>query len=139
MTAPNTPTASGSSPGTPDQPSHGQASAVEPRPDSAAAGSIGAIPGAVAEGTTSSSSGLATAPPPPALLGALARFERGDFRGVRQELDRLVPAAPPAEVPRELVAAARSLRGRLDIDPAGFVVGGIALGLLVLVSTTYLF
>ena len=89
---------------------------------------------------TDSSSSLSPAPPPPALLPALALFERGDFRATRQALDRLVaPDASAASGPPELRVAVRSLRRRLDIDPAAFVVGGLALGLLVLVATTYLF
>ena len=95
---------------------------------------------------------MSTSPPPPdpealprALLPALTSFERGDFRQARRELERLAAAAPGtarasevAEV-AELAHAAAALRGGLDIDPAAFAVGGAALGLLVLVATTYLF
>jgi hypothetical protein len=100
----------------------------------------GAVPDQIAAGATESSA-LAHAPPPPALLPALALFERGDFLGARRELDRLVAtgASAPGSGPPDLVAATRALRTRLDIDPAAFVAGGIALGLLALVATTYLF
>jgi hypothetical protein len=100
----------------------------------------GAVPVQIAAGATESSA-FAHAPPPPALLPALALFERGDFLAARRELDRLVAAGPsaPHSGPPDLLAATRSLRARLDIDPAAFVVGGVALGLLALVATTYLF
>jgi hypothetical protein len=77
------------------------------------------------------------APPswPPALLPAVARFEAGDFRGARLALDRLL--ADPATTPIETAAAA-DLRRRLEIDPAAFVAGAIALGIILLVATTYL-
>jgi hypothetical protein len=96
----------------------------------------GAVPDQIAAGATESSA-FSHAPPPPALLPALALFERGDFLAARRELDRVLAA--PNSGPPDLVAATRSLRARLDIDPAAFVVGGIALGLLALVATTYLF
>ena len=98
----------------------------------------GAVPDQIAAGATESSA-FAHAPPPPALLPALALFERGDFLAARRELDRLVAVGTPSSGPPDLVAATRSLRARLDIDPAAFVVGGVALGLLALVATTYLF
>lgn len=85
---------------------------------------------------TAPSSAALPAPPPPALLPALALFERGDFRGTRTELDRLT-AAQGSSSP-EIAAAATSLRSRIDIDPYGFAVGLFALGILVLCSVAYL-
>jgi hypothetical protein len=106
-------------------------------PDDTSASPPGAVPAQIAAGATESSA-FSHAPPPPALLPALALFERGDFLAARRELDRVLASAPNSGPP-DLVAATRSLRARLDIDPAAFVVGGIALGLLALVATTYLF
>jgi hypothetical protein len=78
------------------------------------------------------------APLPPAVLPALALFERGDFRGARLALEHLTRAPVGTAPAPDIVAATASLRGRLDIDPVAFVVGGVALGILVLVATTYL-
>ncbi len=74
------------------------------------------------------------AAPPPELAHAYARFHAGDFAGVRTELAEIVSKNPSAEV----IAAARDLAARLDIDPWAFRVGLFALGLLALVAAAYL-
>lgn len=76
------------------------------------------------------------APPPPAELGpALSHFEAGDFRSAHATLAALRRSDPAPEV----AAAATALAAQLAPDPWAVRVGLLALGLLALVSSTYLF
>jgi len=66
---------------------------------------------------------------PPELLPALARFERGDFRGASAEAATLLTGQPSPE----LAAAARALGARMAPDPWALRFGLLALTLLAIV------
>jgi hypothetical protein len=74
-------------------------------------------------------------PPPPELMPALARFERGDFRGARQELEALLARKPAPET----ASAGRELLARLAPDPWAVHLGLGTLVLLLLVAIVYVF
>ncbi len=73
-------------------------------------------------------------PPHPDLAPAQALFARGDFRNARQELNRLLAAAPSPE----LAAEARTLMANLTTDPWALRLGLAALAVLLLTALTYL-
>jgi hypothetical protein len=75
----------------------------------------------------------APAPPPPELLPALARFERGDFRGAAADAAALLAAQPGPEVE----SAARTLLARVAPDPWALRLGLLALTLLAMVAAIF--
>jgi hypothetical protein len=73
------------------------------------------------------------APPPEALLPALAKFERGDFRGATTLATALAAHADP-----EVQVAARALLARMAPDPWALRLGLLALTLLAILTAIYL-
>jgi hypothetical protein len=73
------------------------------------------------------------APPPPELLPALARFERGDFQGAAAAATALLASQPGPEVE----TAARALLARLAPDPWALRLGLLALTLLAIVAAIF--
>jgi hypothetical protein len=83
---------------------------------------------------TSAEASAPEAPPPQALLPALAAFDRGDFRESRRLLNELLAGSPAPE----LAAAARALGARMAPDPWAVRVALVALGVLALVIGIYI-
>jgi hypothetical protein len=72
------------------------------------------------------------APPPAALLPALASFERGDLVAADAQARPLLESPDP-----EVQAAARALLGRMAPDPWAIRFGVMALVLLVILVVLY--
>jgi hypothetical protein len=71
--------------------------------------------------------------PPAEVRPALARFERGDFRGATADLDALLAAQPASDV----AAAAHALADRMAPDPWALRFGLLALTLLAIVVAVF--
>jgi hypothetical protein len=72
--------------------------------------------------------------PPAALADALAQLAAGNHRAALSAARALTTDADPA-----VAAAARAVVARLEPDPAALAATAIALGVLALVATAYLF
>jgi hypothetical protein len=73
------------------------------------------------------------APPPPELLPALARFDRGNFRGATAALSALLAGQPAPDV----AEAARALLARMAPDPWALRLGLLAVTLLAIVTAIF--
>jgi hypothetical protein len=72
--------------------------------------------------------------PLPQLAPVLAQFQSGDVRGARAAARALTTHAQP-----EVAAAARAFLTETDTDPMAFAAALVALGVLALVTSAYLF
>jgi hypothetical protein len=104
----------------------------EPRDERRAGESAGAAAGEPA-GAAAGEPEPEAAPPPPELAPAVARFDRGDFRGARAELRALLAGAPTPEVQ----SAARDLASRMAPDPWALRAGLASAALLALLVWLY--